>query len=97
MNIYVGNLAFDINDDDLKKAFEVYGEVQTAKVIKDKFSGYSRGFGFVEMQNKTEAEKAISELDAKELKGRYLIVKEARPQSSQRKKNRRGGGGRHRY
>lgn len=91
MNIYIGNLAYDVNDSDLREAFEAYGTVQNAKVIKDKFSGESRGFGFVEMENKKEAEKAMTELDGKQLKGRYLIIKEARPQKSGGKRHRQGG------
>lgn len=97
MNIYIGNLAYDVNDSDLREAFEAYGTVQNAKVIKDKFSGESRGFGFVEMENKKEAEKAMTELDGKQLKGRYLIIKEARPQKSGGKRHRQSGGGRRRY
>lgn len=102
MNIYVGNLSHDVSDDELKEAFEAYGNVESAKVIRDRFSGESRGFGFVEMQNKAEAQEAMSNLDGKEIKGRFLIVNEARPKSDNRRRgaggNRgHGGGGRRRY
>ena len=90
MNIYVGNLAYEVNDDDLREAFGAYGEVTSAKVITDKFSGRSRGFGFVEMPGKAEAQKALTELNTFEFKGKKLIVNEARPQRE------RGGGGRRR-
>ena len=79
MNIYVGNLAPEATEDDLRQAFEAFGQVQTATVIKDKFSGESRGFGFVEMPAKAEAQTAITEMNGKDLKGRTLNVNEARP------------------
>ncbi len=90
MNIYVGNLSRDLNEGDLREAFAAFGEVQSAAIIKDKFSGESRGFGFVEMPNKEEADKAISGLNGKDLKGRTLTVNEARPRTD---KPRTGGGG----
>jgi RNA recognition motif-containing protein len=90
MNIYVGNLSRDLNEGELREAFAAYGEVQSASIIKDKFSGESRGFGFVEMPNKEEADKAISGLNGKDLKGRTLTVNEARPRTD---KPRTGGGG----
>ena len=89
MNIYVGNLAPDVTEDELKLAFEAFGQVQTATVIKDKFSGESRGFGFVEMPAKAEAQTAITEMNGKDLKGRALNVNEARPKTERP----RGGGG----
>ncbi|UCF42584.1 MAG: RNA-binding protein [Planctomycetota bacterium] len=89
MNIYVGNLSAEVTDDDLRAAFEACGQVEFANVIKDKFSGESRGFGFVEMPSKDEAQKAIEEMNGKELQGRTLTVNEARP-----KRERGGGGGR---
>lgn len=89
MNIYVGNLARSVNDSDLKETFEAFGEVSSSSVIRDKFSGESRGFGFVEMPNKTEADKAISSLDGKDLKGRSARVNEARPRAD---RPRTGGG-----
>ena len=91
MNIYVGNLSFDVTDEDLRSAFEAFGKVASANVIKDKYSGQSRGFGFVEMAERSEAQAAIDGLNAKELKGRTLNVNEARPRP-QRGKG--GGGGR---
>jgi RNA recognition motif-containing protein len=89
MNIYVGNLPREATEDDLRQAFEAFGEVTSAKIITDKFTGDSRGFGFVEMSNSSEAQAAISGLDGKDLKGRTLRVNEARP----RRDDRRGGGG----
>jgi RNA recognition motif-containing protein len=88
MNIYVGNLSPDVTEDDLRQAFAPFGQVESANVIKDKFSGESRGFGFVEMPSRTEAQAAITEMNGKDLKGRTLNVNEARP-----KTERRGGGG----
>lgn len=87
MNIYVGNLSRDVSETDLREAFQAFGEVATASVIKDKYTGETRGFGFVEMPNKTEAEAAISGLNGKDLKGRTISVNEARP----RRDDRRGG------
>lgn len=89
MNIYVGNLPREATEDDLRKAFEAFGEVSSAKIITDKFTGDSKGFGFVEMSNNSEAQSAISGLDGKDLKGSSLRVNEARP----RRDDRRGGGG----
>lgn len=88
MNIYVGNLSRDVSEAELKEAFQAFGEVTSASIIKDKFTGESRGFGFVEMPNKTEAQAAMSGLNGKELKGRAINVNEARP----RRDDRRGGG-----
>ena len=90
MNIYVGNLSREVTEGDLREAFEAFGEVTSAKIIKDKHSGESRGFGFVEMTSKTDGESAITGLKDKELKGRTLNVNEARPRSE----GRRSGGGR---
>lgn len=87
MNIYVGNLSRDVSETELREAFQEYGEVTSASIIKDKFTGESRGFGFVEMPNKIEAESAISGLNGKDLKGRTINVNEARP----RRDDRRGG------
>ena len=88
MNIYVGNISWDVTENDLKDAFSAYGEVQSASIIKDKFSGKSRGFGFVEMPNKDEAEKAVAAMNGKDLKGRSLTVNEAKPRTDRP----RGGG-----
>jgi len=90
MNIYVGNLSNEVTDEDLRQAFEEFGQVESANVIKDKFSGESRGFGFVEMPSKEEAAAAISGLEDRELKGKKINVNEARPRPA----NRGGGGGR---
>ncbi|MFH1349720.1 MAG: RNA-binding protein [Pseudomonadota bacterium] len=88
MNIYVGNLSYEVTEEDLKKAFEVFGNVESAKVIKDNFSGRSKGFGFVEMTAEGEAQSAINELNGKDLKGRPLKVSKGQPRSE----GRRGGG-----
>jgi len=79
MNIYVSNLGFNVKDESLKESFSVYGEVTSAKVITDKFTGQSRGFGFVEMSDDEAARKAITELDQSTLEGRAIKVTEARP------------------
>jgi cold-inducible RNA-binding protein len=91
MNIYVGNLSRDVVDDDLLQTFKEFGEVKSAAVLKDRYTGEARGFGFVEMPNKEEALKAIQALNSKELKGRHMIVNEARPPKD--KKHTGGGGG----
>ncbi len=96
MNIYVGNISRDATEDDLKQAFEAFGRVDTVTIVKDKFTGEVRGFGFIEMPTKTEAEAAITNLNGKDLKGRALTVNEARPRSDSRGdggRQRRGGGG----
>ena len=79
MNIYVGNLSHDMTDDELREEFEAFGNVASATIIKDKFTGKSRGFGFVEMPEKEEAEAAIEGLNEKEIMGRAIVVNEARP------------------
>jgi len=79
MNIYVGNLSYDIRDDDLREAFEKHGKVDSARVIMDRYTDRSRGFGFVEMPNDEEAKAAIAALDGQELAGRPVRVNEARP------------------
>jgi len=89
MNIYVGNLANSATEDDLRQAFEAFGEVSNINIIKDRFSGESRGFGFVEMPTKAEAEAAIEGMNGQEIQGRAVNVNEARP----RTENRRSGGG----
>jgi len=89
MNIYVGNLAHDVTQDDLHQAFAGHGEVASANIISDKFTGQSRGFGFVEMPKEEEARAAIAALNGTDLKGRTLNVNEARPRTD---KPRRGGG-----
>ena len=79
MNIYIGNMSFETTEAQLRQAFEGYGEVSTAKIITDRDSGQSKGFGFVEMATKDEAMAAISGLNGQELNGRTLNVNEARP------------------
>jgi RNA recognition motif-containing protein len=81
MNIYVGNLPFSTDEDDLRQAFEAYGQVEDVKLIKDKYTGKSRGFGFVEMSAEAEALSAIDGLNGKDFKGRNLTVNKARPRS----------------
>lgn len=96
MNIYAGNLAWEMTEEALKEAFAAFGEVESARIITDKLSGRSRGFGFVEMPNREEAEAAINALNGKDLKGRPLRVNEARARnddSGDRGGNRGGGGG----
>lgn len=93
MNIYAGNLSPETTDDDLRQAFEAFGQVSSATVVKDKFSGESRGFGFVEMPSKTEAQSAIEQMNDADLKGRTIVVNEARPKVDRGKG---GGGGRDR-
>jgi RNA recognition motif-containing protein len=86
MNIYVGNLHYEISEDQLKEIFEEYGEVTSSKIISDRETGRSKGFGFIEMANEEEANQAISELNDAELKGRNMRVNEARERTE-------GGGG----
>jgi len=93
MNIYVGNLSSQTTDDDLHKAFEAFGQVESANVIKDKFTGESRGFGFVEMPSKQEAQKAIEEMNGTDLGGRAVNVNEARPKTDRGGGRGRGPGG----
>ncbi len=81
MNIYVGNLSYSVTSDELRKAFEQFGEVSSANVVTDKFTGQSKGFGFVEMPNKSNGEAAIKGLDGQDLKGRSVRVNEARPRT----------------
>jgi len=87
VNIFVGNLSRDANEDDVRQAFQAFGQVATVNIIMDKFTREPKGFGFVEMPAKTEAEAAIAGLNGKELKGRALTVNEARPREE------RSGGG----
>lgn len=81
MNIYVGNLDYNINDQDLERFFAEYGTVESAKIIIDKYNGRSKGFGFVEMGNEEEAQKAIKELNGATLENREMVVNEARPKT----------------
>ena len=89
MNIYVGKMSYEVTEEDLRLAFEPFGQVESAAIIKDKHSGQSKGFGFVEMASKAEGQSAIDGLNGKELKGRVLKVNEARPRTESRG---RGGG-----
>jgi RNA recognition motif-containing protein len=97
MNIYVGNLPFNLGEEDLKEIFEEYGAVNEAKIISDKFSGRSKGFGFVEMESDEEANNAIKELNNAEVSGRNIKVNESKPRENSRGGDRggdrRGGGG----
>ena len=88
MNIYVGNLSSETGEEDLREAFKSFGEVTSVSIIKDKYSGEPRGFAFVEMSKKEEAQKAIAGLSGTEVHGRTLNVNEARPRTE-----RSGGGG----
>jgi len=92
MNIYVGNLAYSVTEDDLRNAFGEFGAVTSASLIMDKFSGQSKGFGFVEMPNNSEAESAIKALNETELGGRRMKVNQAKPREQ---RPARGGGGRY--
>lgn len=91
MNIYVGNLSYEVTEEELQKVFEAFGEVESAKIIRDMYTGRSKGFGFVEMPTETEAMGAIDDLNGKEIKGRTIKVNKARPRSG----GRRGGGRRY--
>jgi len=93
MNIYVGNLSFNATEDDLRKAFEEFGEISSARILRDKYSGQHRGFGFVEMPNSAEAQTAIKTLNGKELQGQALTVNEARPRADHGRSGGRGGSG----
>lgn len=95
MNIYVGNLSWDMNEDDLRAAFAAHGQVESARIITDKISGRSRGFGFVEMPDEEEGKAAIAALNNKEIDGRNIKVNEARPRNDDRggRGGGRGGGG----
>ncbi|HMO54613.1 MAG TPA: RNA-binding protein [Tepidiformaceae bacterium] len=88
MKLYVGNLSYDTTDNDLATAFGAHGELRSAQVVMDRETGRSRGFGFVEMEDRAQAEAAISALNGQQLQGRTLVVNEAKPRED------RGGGGR---
>ena len=95
MNIYVGNLSFKTTEDDLQQAFSAYGEITSVSIVKDKFSGESRGFGFVEMASKEAAQQALAELNGTEMHGRNITVNEAKPRTENRGRSgfRRNTGG----
>jgi RNA recognition motif-containing protein len=90
MNIYCGNLSYDLTEEELRELFSAHGTVDSARIITDKFSGRSKGFGFVEMPDDSEAQAAISALNGKDYKGRDMKVNEARPREE---RGGRGGGG----
>lgn len=87
MNIYVGNLNYGITEDELKEVFEKYGEVTSAKIISDKYSGRSKGFGFIEMTNDDEAKEAIENIDGTDVKGRNIKVNQARERNDDFRRN----------
>ncbi|MCK9180852.1 MAG: RNA-binding protein [Bacteroides sp.] len=100
MNIFIAGLPYSVNDADLTDLFQEYGEISSAKVIMDRNTGKSKGFGFVEMDDDNDAKRAISELDGAEYDGRTIAVSEARPREERPRSDRRGGGnfgGRKRY
>jgi len=105
MNIYVGNLSHNVTEENLRQAFEAFGQVSSATVVKDRYGGQPRGFGFVEMPERTEAQAAIENLNGKELLGRQMNVNEAHPRndrgrSGDQKRHREPtgyGGGKNRY
>lgn len=92
MNIFVAKLSFDTQSEDLKEAFQQFGEVSSANVIMDKFTGRSKGFGFVEMSNSEEANKAIKEMDNSNLDGKRIVVKVANPRKEKSETSRSRGG-----
>ena len=91
MNICVGNLSFEVTVETLRQAFEAFGQVSSARIVKDKYSGQHRGFGFVEMPDQARAQAAIENLNGKELLGRQMNVNEARPRIDQGRFGRQGG------
>ncbi|RKY07715.1 MAG: RNA-binding protein [Planctomycetota bacterium] len=97
MNIYVGNLSHDVTEDELRAAFEAFGQVESVNIVKDKFTGKPRGFGFVEMPSDEEGKAAIAEMSGKDMKGRVINVDQARPKADNRRGGRGGGGGRGGY
>jgi RNA recognition motif-containing protein len=105
MNIYVGNLSFDASEEDLQKLFSGFGQVSSVTIVRDKYSGQPRGFGFIEMPERSEAQAAIENLNGKELLGRAINVSEARPRTDRGRSGGQGGrkggrpshGGRGRY
>ena len=86
MNIYVGNLSYDITEDEVRDIFSPHGEISSLSIIKDKYSGQSKGFGFVEMPNQAEAEEAIKALNESDLKGRNIKVNQAKPKEERPKR-----------
>jgi RNA recognition motif-containing protein len=97
MNIYVGNLPYSVTDADLRETFAQYGEVSSVQLISDKFTGESKGFGFVEMANNSQADAAIKGLNGSAMKGRNITVNQAKPRSDRPSHGGGGGGGGRRY
>ena len=97
MNIYVGNLSYGVTEDELRNAFGAFGEISSVSLITDKFSGQSKGFGFVEMPNNAEADAAIKALNETPLKGRNMRVNQAKPRADRPPRSVGGGGGARRY
>ncbi len=91
MKIYVGNLSYDVSEVNLRQTFEAFGQVSSATIVKDRYSGQPRGFGFVEMLDKTEAQAAIQNLNGKDLLGQQMNVNEARPRTGQGRSGGQGG------
>ena len=94
MNIFVGSLPFSIEEADLRESFEAYGAVDSVKIISDKFTGRSKGFGFVEMSNDDEAQKAIDELNGATVQGRAIVVNKSEPKPEGERRSFNGGGNR---
>ena len=97
MNIYVGNLSYQSTEDELRDLFAEFGDVVSAKLIVDKFTDQSKGFGFVEMSNNSEAQKAMDELNGRDVNGRNVTVNQARPRQERSRGGGRGYGGGNRY
>ena len=97
MNIFVGSLSYDVSESEMKELFEEFGEVTSAKIITDRDTGRSKGFGFVEMTNKADGQEAVDTLNGKDVSGRTIVVNEARPREERPKRNFGGGnrGGRY--
>ncbi len=93
MNIYLGNLSYEATEEDIKEAFEAFGEVESARIIRDKYTNRSKGFGFVEMPDDGNAQSAIDNLNDTELKGRKITVNKARPRTDSGRGGRGGGYG----
>jgi len=91
MKIYVGNLSYDVSEENLRQAFGAFGQVDSAAIVKDKYGGQPRGFGFVEMSDRAEAQAAIENLNGKDLLGRQLNVNEARPRTDRGRSGGQGG------
>ena len=97
MNIYVGNLSYQTTEDELRDLFAKFGDVVSSKLIEDKFTGQSKGFGFVEMSNNSEAQKAMDELNGRDVNGRSMTVNQARPRQKRSRGGGQGYGGGNRY